>query len=364
MPRSNRPLQRLALATVVMFAFAVVLSGCNAGASSNETAESKDVEPALPVEIADVRAGDVAATYQATATLEPERQAQVVAKQAGILIDMLVEEGERVEQGQLLARLEQDQYALQLQQIEASLRQLENELRRADELHQRRLISADEYERIQASAEAQRAAEALAQLDLANTEIRAPISGVVSERMVKLGNLITQHQPLFVIDDFDSLWAVMHVPERQLDMLQPGQAARLQADAFPGAVFEGDVLRIRPVIDPETGTFAVTARFSGRDGRLRPGIFGRIQVVHDQRSGVPLIPEEAVLNEDGSQAVFVLVGDTGQDGTRQVERREIRTGYHEASRVEVLEGLTEGDIVVTAGKNSLRDGGRIKVIPS
>jgi membrane fusion protein (multidrug efflux system) len=364
MPGPTLPLQRFALAAVVIFSSAVVLSGCDAGASSSEPVESTEVEAALPVETTEVRPGDVAATYEATATLEPERQAQVVAKQAGILIELLVEEGEYVEQGQLLARLEQDQYALQLQQIEASLRQLENELRRADELHQRRLISADQYERIQASAEGQRAAHALARLDLANTEIRAPIAGVVSTRMVKLGNLITQHQPLFVIADFDSLWAVMHVPERQLDMLQPGQAARLQADAFPGSVFEGEVLRISPVIDAETGTLAVTTRFSGADGRLRPGVFGRIQVVHDQRRGVPLIPEEAILNEDGRQAVFVLVGDAGADGTRRVERRAIRTGYHEASRVEVVEGLDEGDTVVTAGKNSLRDGARVKVIPS
>lgn len=364
MSRSRLPFKRFALATITLFASAVVLSGCQAGADADEASAATASEPALPVETANVLYGDVAATYQATATLEPEHQAQVVAKQAGILIDVLVEEGERVEQGQLLARLEQDQYALKLQQIEATLRQLENELGRAEELHQRRLISADEFERIQASAEAQRAAHALALLDLTNTEIRAPIAGVVSERMVKFGNLITQHQPLFMIDDFDSLWAVMHVPERQLGMLQPGQAARLKADAFPGSVFEGEVLRISPVIDPETGTFAVTTRFSGRDGRLRPGVFGRIQVVHDKRNGVPLIPEEAVLNEDGNQSVFVLIGDAGEDGSRLVERRSIRTGFHEAARIEVIEGLAEGDTVVTAGKNSLRDGARIKVIHS
>lgn len=364
MPRTpiHAPFRRFALP--LAFVASVVLAGCNVGVGSTGPSAEDAEEPALPVEVAAVSTGNVSAAYQATATLEPERQAQVVAKLAGVLIDIQVEEGDRVEQGQLLARLEPDRYAFQLQQIEATLDQLENELRRASELHERRLISADEYERVRANTEAQRAAHALARLDLSYTEIRAPIAGVVSQRMVKLGNLITQHQALFVIDDFDPLWAVLHVPERQLDLLQPGQPARLRADAFPGREFEGQVLRISPVIDAATGTFAVTASFSDDSGRLRPGIFGRIEVVHDRRSGVATIPEEAVLNEDGTQAVFVLVGDPGSDGARTVERREIRTGYHEASRIEVIEGLAEGEEVVTAGKNSLRDGARVKVVPS
>lgn len=364
MHRSLPASPRLLLAGLLVFTCTSILTGCSDDVSGTPNAETGETDPALPVETADVRNGDVTARYEATATLEPERQAQVVAKQAGILIDIQVEEGERVEQGQLLARLEHDRYALQVQQTEASLNQLERELERAAQLHERRLISADEFDRVRASTEAQRAAHALARLEFENTEIRAPIGGVVSQRMVKLGNLIEQHQALFVIDDFDPLWAVLHVPERQLNLLQPGQAARLRADAFPGQTFEGEILRIRPVIDGDTGTFAVTAKFSDPSGRLRPGIFGRVEVVHDRRSGVAMIPEDAVLNEDGRQAVFVLVGDPSEDGTQQVERREIRTGYHEASRVEVVEGLAEGEVVVTAGKNSLRDGARIKVIPS
>ncbi len=364
MPRAPSVSPRLLIASILLLASAAFLTGCNDGVGRTDDTQDEGAESALPVETASVGTGDVSARYEATATLEPERQAQVVAKQAGILIEIRVEEGARVEQGQLLAQLEHDRYTLQARQTEATLNQLERELERAAQLHERNLISADEFDRVRANAEAQRAAHALARLELDNTEIRAPIAGVVSQRMVKLGNLVAQHQPLFVIDDFDPLWAVLHVPERQLDLLQPGQPARLRADAFPGQVFEGEVLRIRPVIDADTGTFAVTAKFSDDTGRLRPGIFGRVEVVHDRRSGVAMIPEEAVLNEDGSQAVFVLVGEAADDGTQTVERREIRTGYREASRVEVVEGLAEGEIVVTAGKNSLRDGARIKVIPS
>jgi membrane fusion protein (multidrug efflux system) len=315
------------------------------------------------LEVAEVTFGDVSSAYAGTATLVPERQTSAVAKLGGIALEILVEEGDRVEAGQVLARLERDRYELQLRQTEARLSKLENELKRARELHDRDLISTDEYERIRFDTEAQRAAHGLARLDLAHTEIRAPIAGVIADRKVKVGNLVTQNQPLFMIDDFDPLWAVLHVPERELNLLDQGQHATLQVDAFPGREFAGEVLRISPVVDAETGTFKVTVTFSDDSGRLRPGLFGRVRVVHDSRRNVPLVPQIALLSEDGETAVFVA--RARQDGTgHTVERRTVRTGYSGSGGVEILEGLGEGESVVTAGKNSLRDGAEIRIIES
>jgi membrane fusion protein (multidrug efflux system) len=340
------------------------LPGCGSDArSDNGPEDAEDAPAAVAVETTRVARGDVASAYTGTATLVPERQTPAVAKLGGIVLEILVEEGDRVEAGQVLARLERERYEFRARQTEAALRKLENELERATELHERDLISTDEYERIQFDTESQRAAHGLAQLDVEHTEIRAPIAGVVAERMIKVGNLVTQHDPVFLIDDFDPLWAVLHVPERQLNLLAPGQPAMLAVDAYPGERFEGEVLRISPVVDPETGTFRATVSFSDDSGRLRPGLFGRVQVIHDRRSGVPLIDRTALLNEDGETAVFVAVAR--EDGAgHTVQRRTIETGYRSESGVEVLSGLNEGDVVVTAGKNSLRDGAAVKIIES
>ncbi|MDX1625125.1 MAG: efflux RND transporter periplasmic adaptor subunit [Wenzhouxiangellaceae bacterium] len=361
MNRLPNPLPQLFAAAAAI----AMLAGCNAGANSTPDA-SKEPDPALPVEAATVAAGDVSATWDGSTTLEPERTAQVVAKLDGVVLEILVEEGDRVEKGQLLARLEDDRYRLQLEQAAVSMRQLEGELARARELHERKLISADEFERIRAAAEAQQAAHALARLELDHTGIRAPISGVVSQRLVKAGNLVGRHEPLFVVDDFDPLWAVLHVPERQLGLIRAGLQARLVTDAFPERVFRGEVLRARPVVDPETGTFEVTVSFSDDEGLLRPGLFSRVSVVHDRRSHVAMVPGEALLSEDGARSVFVLVPDeSGPPGTAwRVEKRSVVTGYENEDAVEIVDGLEIGEAVVTAGKIGLRDGVRVKVVES
>ncbi|MEX2499580.1 MAG: efflux RND transporter periplasmic adaptor subunit [Wenzhouxiangellaceae bacterium] len=371
MPSSTfRPYRTPGLALIVPFTalFAalftiVALTGCGADANSSNSPETADAPVSIPVEVAEVWFGDVSSAYAGTATLVPERQTQAVAKLGGIALEVLAEEGDRVEAGQVLARLERDRYELQARQTEARLHKLENELKRASELHERDLISTDEHERIRFDTEAQRAANGLAQLDLAHTEIRAPITGVIADRMVKVGNLVAQHQPLFMIDDFDPLWAELHVPERELNLLDTGQQATLQVDAFPGQAFSGEVLRISPVVDAETGTFKVTVTFSDDSGRLRPGLFGRVRVVHDNRLNVPLVPQSALLSEDGEVAVFVT--RRNEDGSGfTVERRTVKTGYSGAGSVEILEGLDEGETVVTGGKNSLRDGAAIRIIES
>lgn len=362
----NRPSFRFRFPLMLLGITALALTqitGCGSNAHSNESADAPERPAAVAVEVTRVARGDVASAYSGTATLVPERQSTAVAKLGGIVLEILAEEGDRVEAGQVLARLERERYEFQARQTEAALRKLENELERASELHRRDLISTDEYERIEFNLDSQRAAHGLAQLDLRHTEIRAPIAGVVAERMVKTGNLVTQNQPLFLIDDFDPLWAVLHVPERELNLLAAGQQATLQVDAFPEQEFAGEVLRISPVVDAETGTFRVTVSFSDDSARLRPGLFGRVEVVHDRRSGVPLVDESALMSEDGEVAVFVA--RPGEDGAgHTAERRTIRIGYQGADGVEIISGLDEGEAVVTAGKNGLRDGASIRIIES
>jgi len=358
------PQRFLSLSLLAAFGLAAssLLTGCNSQAESGEKPE-KDREPAVAVEVVTVKRGDVTSAYNGSATLVPERQTDAVAKLGGIVLEILVEEGDQVEAGQVLARLERDRYEFQARQTQAALHKIENELERARELHARDLISTDQYDRLRFDSESHRAAHDLAQLDLTHTEVRAPIAGVIAERMVKTGNLVTQNQALFSIDDFDPLWAVLHVPERELNLLAPGQPAVLKVDAYPNATFEGEVLRISPVVDATTGTFRATISFSDQTGRLRPGLFGRINVIHDQRQNVPLVAHDALVREDGETAVFVARRNPDTN-TVEAVRQIVETGYSSETEVEILSGLSEGETVVTAGNNSIRDGAAITIIES
>lgn len=351
---NNRLLLRL---TGMMIAVSL-LSACGNGndASAGDETAAEPEAPAIPVEISQVQIGDVSASYEGTATLEAEQQATVVAKTTGVILEILVEEGDVVQAGEIIARLERNQYRLEVERAKATLERLENGLKRATELHSRKLMSAEEYEQTRFDTESQRAAFNLAKLDLDHTEIRAPISGVISERMVKVGNLVTLHQAVFRIDDFDPLWAVLHVPERELNTLNSGQAVAVTLDAYPDATFSGHVLRISPVVDPATGTFKVTAEINDDSGRVKPGLFGRVRIIYDSRDSVALVAKNAVLSEDGRHAVFVVNDD------QTVERKEIEVGYEESGMMEVTAGLNPGDTVVTAGKGSLRDGAKVEVV--
>jgi membrane fusion protein (multidrug efflux system) len=337
---------------------ALAMQGCMNQANGDDIGDSQQGEEdlAIPVEAATVVNEDVAAVYSGTATLEADEQATVVSQITGVVLDIHAEEGDFVEAGQVLARVETDRYRLRVEQDEAALKRLETDFQRKKELFERELVSADDFERVSAEMQAQKAAYELARLDLEYTSIRAPISGYISERMVRAGNLVALHDPVYRITSYDPLLAILHVPERELRVLRKGLDVSVALDAWPGEAFGGEIIRISPVIDPATGTFRVTAAVTDRDDMLKPGLFGRVEILYDLHKNVPVIPRSAVITEDEFNHVFVV----GQDGS--AVRRAVQLGYERAGLVEVRAGVNTGETVITAGKGSLSDGARVEII--
>lgn len=349
-----------------VWAFALLLGGLLAGCKppggdANAADEGKDgkehVEEAIPVEVGIARRERIVASYTGTATLEAEREAQVVAKTSGVLLRLRAEEGDAVRAGQLLAELDPERTKLELARAEANKRRLENDFARAEELFKSKLISPEQHDKIRFDLETQRAAYDLAKLELSYTRIVAPIDGVISERLVKEGNLIQLHQALFRIDDFDPLLGVLNVPERELTTLRPGLAVAMAVDALPGRTFEGRVARVSPVVESATGTFRVTTEFHDETGMLKSGMFGRIAIVYAERDDALTIPRAALMDEDGRTAVFTVKD-------RKVERADVKIGYVSGDRVEIVEGLAEGDAVITVGRAAVREGTKVQVLES
>ena len=343
---------RKATATQILLfaAIAASLVGCKNG--SADMADKKEETPAIPVETAVAATGSVSAVYSGTASLEAEQQATVVAKVSGVVTKLLVEEGTRVRAGQVLAKLDDARMKLELDRARANLAKLEQEYSRNMQLHDKGLVSADAYERIKFDLDALKAQFELAKLDLDYTSIRAPIDGIVSERLIKVGNMVTVNQSVFVVTDFDPLLASLFVPERELDKLRAQQRAAVSADALPGQHFTATIDRISPTVDPKTGTFKVTIAVADPTRRLKPGMFGRIDITYDVRSNTLLVPRAAVLQEDAESAVFMV-----KDGV--AIRRTVTTGYTNNGSIEVVSGLSVGDTVVTVGQTSLKDGAKV-----
>jgi membrane fusion protein (multidrug efflux system) len=362
------PTSKLAKTSALMLAIAMVLAACGgkpdgADADKAETGASqgkdgKDGKPkepeAVPVEVVTAASQSINASYAGTANLEAPNEAQVVAKSSGVMVAQLAEEGDSVRQGQVLARIDPARAQLEVQRSQATVNKLSNNFARAQELRKQNLISAEAHDQIRFDLESAKASLNLARLELSYTNVTAPISGVIAQRMVKQGNLVTLNAPVFRIVNTQYLEAVMNVPERELALIKSGMPVRMIVDAVPGQAFEGRVDRVSPVMEAGSGTFRVTCAFDGKQ-ILRPGMFGRFEIIYDRRENVLTIPRTAMLEDETDPAVYVV-------RSGKALRAPVKIGYSNGEIAEVVSGLKAGDRIITAGKVSVRDGAGVTVI--
>ena len=328
--------------------------GCGNNSHSNPNNNKSD-EVIVPVEIAQIIEGDISAYFTGTATIEAEEETEVVAKVGGVVERLLVEEGDFVKAGQVLAKLDDEKITVQLEQAKANLNKLENNYERNKDLHEKKLVSTEVFQQARYEYEHQKAVFDLAKLDLDYTAIRTPISGIVSKRLVKVGNMILPNQATFEVTGMNPLIAVLHVPERQLPRLRVGQRTLLHVDALGADDFPGRIDRISPIVDPETGTVKVTVEVHDETRRLRPGMFARLRIIYDIHSGVVMAPKDAIMSEDKESAGYVVRDSVAY-------RQLIEVGYINSTHVEVLGGLAAGDTVVTTGKGSLKDSTKVEIV--
>ncbi|MDH3351934.1 MAG: efflux RND transporter periplasmic adaptor subunit, partial [Gammaproteobacteria bacterium] len=288
-----------------VIACAILLGACGQSGHEADTGENEDDKPAIPVEVGTPVRGDIVAMYSGTAPIEAFAEADVIAKVAGEVREILVEEGDDVSKGQILARLDGDRLRLELNQSQANLRKLQRDYERNVDLMNKGLISSGDFDKIKYEMEALEASYNLASLELNYTRIRAPIDGVISERFIKLGNTISVNEPAFRVTSFDPLVAYMHIPEREYRHIAEGQPVAIDIDALQGQRIFASVTRVSPVVDPRTGTFKITVEISDDERRIKPGMFGRISIVYDRHENVLQIPRSAIIEESCETSIFV-----------------------------------------------------------
>jgi membrane fusion protein (multidrug efflux system) len=343
-----------------VLAVVLTVSACSengvAGDQSSQAKDDKDkAEAAIPVEVTKPVRGEMLAMYSGTATLEAEADAEIIAKVGGEVRRILVEEGDPVKAGQILAILDDRQLRLQAAQTRAALAKSERDFNRQVELHEKGLVSAGAFEGLKYDLDNHRAANDIASLNLSYSEIRAPFAGIVSGRHVKLGQEIAIGTSLFRVTDPTPLKAAVYVPERELARLKTGQAASISVDALAGRSFPAIVRLVAPTVDAATATFKVTLEVTDPKGDLKPGMFSRVGIVFERRTEALTIPRIALLDTDGAANVFLVTAG-------KAEQRSIKTGLSNSGKVEVTEGLTGTEQVVVVGQNGLKDGNPVRVV--
>jgi membrane fusion protein (multidrug efflux system) len=319
----------------------------------DETTEDDD-DP-VPVDVVVLGRGPIESVIRASATLEAESEVGVVAEAARRVQKIHVEEGDRVKAGQVLLRLQDEEQRSILAKTESRLAQAEREFNRQKSLSEQDLSSDQARNDAEYDYDQQKIALDDAKRELSYTQVRASIPGIVTARMVNVGDQVQIGQDLFHIIDFESLVARIYVPEKNLKQLHKGQQARLTARAIREEPYDASVLRVSPVVDPRTGTVKVTLAVGGQPG-LRPGLFADVELVTAVNENALLVPKRALVYDNDQIFVYRL----GEE--RKVGRLLVVPALADKEFIEPTAGLSEGDTIVIAGQTGLRDGVRVSLV--
>ena len=344
---------------VLVAVAAVVLIARNADGKSAANKKKSAPEGPLPspVEIATVTRGDISTWLQSTSMLEARTSASLVAQRQGQVTAVLVEEGQWVKSGAVLARLDDTAARLAVDRAHLAVDNARHELERGSQIQQQGFMSPKEMEELQLKQRAAAVEVAQAEFDLSQTRIVAPFSGCVTLRSVNLGENVTPGRECFKLEDFSPVLARVYFPEREAARVRVGQLATVELDAASGTTLPARVSLVNPVVDRSNGTFKVTLELANPGGKLRPGAFVHVRLRTGDVAGATLMPRRGLLTEDGEPYVFVARGDSAV-------RVSVQIGAVEGERAEVRLGLTPGDRVITVGQGGLKSGSKIKVVKS
>ena len=348
---------------LILASVAVALSACAPKDEKPMTAEPP------PVLIAPVVLRDVTEEIQTTGQLIAKFEATIASQVSGQVTAVLADEGEEVREGQILLEIDPELQMLKVANAEASMAEaraqtVENwrDLQRIQNLRERGAISEalldDAKTTLELSRARQEAAEArlgLAQRALADSTVRAPFSALISRRHVSVGEFLNVSMPILEIVALDPIEAEFSFSELDSAHVRLGQRVYIQLAPFPDLVFEAEVTMISPIIDPQTRTLRAKALLSNSEGLLRPGLFAHVTLGMESRQGVAMVPEESLLQRADGTVLYRLI-----EGNR-VERILVQSGVLRDGMVEIKEGLSVGDFVVSRGQEQVSNGGVVSL---
>jgi membrane fusion protein (multidrug efflux system) len=312
-----------------------------------------------PVEVGRVERASLADDAQAVGSLRARQSVVLRPEVSGRIATIGFEDGQRVRRGQTLVQLDDTLQRAQLQQAQAQASIARTTLARNRELLAQGFVSQNAVDQSAASLEVAQAQVALAQAQLARMRIVAPFDGVAGIRLVNTGDYVKDGADLVGIEDPSFVWVDFRLAERYIGRMKPGLAVEVALDALPGRAFRAEVTAVDAVLDANGRSLLVRAKLANTDGVLRSGMFARARTVFAQRADALVVPEEALVPQGGKQYLVKLVD--GEGGGKVSQRIEAKIGMRLPGKVEILEGVAAGDVVVTAGQARLMRGDALPV---
>lgn len=345
-----------------------VSSATPAGSGSTNGAAGTAAAPARPpsVESAKVEIMKLTDDTQAVGSLKSRQGVTLRPEVSGRITQLNFKDGERVKKGQLLVQFDDQLQLAQVKQSQAELSIALANHKRNQELVAQNFISKRSVEESAANLEVAQAKLSLSQATASRLKITAPFDGMTGIRTVNVGDYLKDGGDIVNIEDIAAVFVDFRLPERFQSKVKKGQKAQVDMDALPGRKFTAIIQAIDPLLDANGRSVGVRACIDNRQNQLRPGMFARVNTVFSEREKAVVVPEEAIIPQAGKQFVIKLLDgmDKGTEKeTKITQRVEVKVGIRRPGKVEIIEGLAEGDEVVTAGQQRVqKDGTSVKVI--
>ena len=309
--------------------------------------------PPMPVEVADVHPRVVRDHFHALGSIESDANIEIVSELNARVISLPFREGQPVDSGTTLARLDDREFRAEAERTQAQRDQALSNYERSKKLSEQGAISGQELEDARTALRVAEAVAALAQARFEKTRIRAPYAGLVGVRRVSPGAYLREGTVITDLTRVDEMKVAFSAPERYARDLRSGVAIELMTPAFPAERFAGRLSVVDPVVDAGTRTLRLVARIPNPGYRLRPGMSADVNVTLAERSHALSVPDEAVFAEGNQNFVYVVKPDS------TVARAAVTLGSRDSMQVEVVEGLTPGVRVITAGHQKLFEGAKV-----
>ena len=330
--------------TLTLAALAVLAVACK---SDDKAGTAQQAKP--QVKIAKVTSEDIPQTETYTATVESDVKNDIAPNTPYRIEKIYVDVGDNVRQGQVLVQLD----ASNLQQLKLQVENQKIEFNRTSQLYQVGGASKAEYDNAKLQLDV--LSTQLKQL-MQNTQLTAPISGVVTARNYDSGDMYSQGQPVLTIEQINPVKVMVNISEVYYKKVFKGMPVDIELDAYEGETFYGKVTIVYPTVDQSTHTFPVEVTINNSSQKVRPGMFARATVNFGDKNHV-LVPDEALVKQIGAGDRYVYIYKNGK-----VSYNKVELGKHIGTKYEILSGVNSGDDVVIAGQSRLANGKEVEVV--
>jgi membrane fusion protein (multidrug efflux system) len=362
-------LQKTTIPTLTLLAV-LVIAAVSGGCSKKDEAVAKQqdapkaaagtVTPAkpagLPVKAQPVKLDEVQSEVSAVGSLLAAESVVIRPEIAGRVLDLPFREGQAVRKGAKLVVVDSSEYEAVLAQAKADAKTEAQRYERAVDLLKNKFVSQDAVDVAKGNMDRAAARVQENEARLAKTTIYAPFSGTLGLRLISPGAYLKAGDDIVRLENTSSLKLDFRVPELYVSKLRPNQAVAVRTDAYPNEVFEGRIYALEPSVDEKTRTVLARAEIPNKQGKLHPGMFGRVSVLLESRPNAVMVPEQAIWPQGRETFVYKVV-----DGTAVLTKVDL--GARRPGEVEVARGLAAGDVVVTDGQMKIKDGAPVTLLP-